>query len=175
MTQLSVRLRNHTTEKLWVDSETTCTRLWWAWGCSRLQTRFRRPLPSSWFWGSWVIRQTSGLWTVPPYVWGPKWRCDSASNTDDRNSASTPSTRSHTFLPIKLDQLIVYYESIKWKLQIKCIYECRCDERLQNKTKEFTRLSYTGLVVELEHIKISTRLIDEKFVNTMGEYVTERW
>jgi hypothetical protein len=34
------------------------------------------------------------------------------------------------------------------------------------------RLTYTGLVVELEHLKIETRLIDEKFGNTMGEYVT---
>jgi hypothetical protein len=49
---------------------------------------------------------------------------------------------------------VVYYESIKRKLKIKCIYECRCDERLQTATKEFTRLSYTGLVVELEHLKI---------------------
>jgi len=30
------------------------------------------------------------------------------------------------------------------------------------------------LVVELEHLKIETRLIDEKFANAMGEYVTER-
>jgi hypothetical protein len=28
------------------------------------------------------------------------------------------------------------------------------------------------LVVELEHLKIETRLIDEKFANAMGEYVT---
>jgi hypothetical protein len=40
----------------------------------------------------------------------------------------------------------VYYESIKRELKIKPIYECRCDERLQTKTKRFTRLSYTGLV-----------------------------
>ncbi len=46
------------------------------------------------------------------------------------------------------------------------MYECRCDERLRTKTKEFTLLTYTGLVVELEHLKIETRLIDEKFVNT---------
>ena len=52
------------------------------------------------------------------------------------------------------------------------MYECRCYERLQTKTKEFTRLTYTGLVVELEHLKIETRLIDEKFANAMGEYVT---
>ncbi len=59
---------------------------------------------------------------------------------------------------------------MKRKLKIKPIYECRCDERLQ--TKRFTRLSYTGLVVELEHLKIKTRLIDEKFANAMGGYVT---
>ena len=45
---------------------------------------------------------------------------------------------------------VVYYESIKRELKIKPIYPCRCDGRLQ--TKIFTRLSYTGLVVELEHL-----------------------
>ena len=45
-------------------------------------------------------------------------------------------------------------------------------ERLQTKTKEFTRLTHTGLVVELEQLEIETRLIDEKFANAMGEYVT---
>jgi hypothetical protein len=68
--------------------------------------------------------------------------------------------------------LVVYHESIKRELKIRCIYECRCNERLQTKTQKFTRLTYTGLVVELEHLKIETRLIDEKFVNTMDEYVT---
>jgi len=34
---------------------------------------------------------------------------------------------------------------------------------------EFTRLVYTGLVVELEHLKIETRLIAEMFANVMGE------
>ena len=72
--------------------------------------------------------------------------------------------------------VVVYYESTKREIKMRCIYECRCDERVQTKTKEFTirftRLTYTGLVVELEHLKIETRLIDEKFVNTMGEYVT---
>jgi len=68
--------------------------------------------------------------------------------------------------------MFVYYESIKRKLKIKCIYECRCYERLQTKTKRFTLLTYTGLVVELEHLKIETRLIIEKFASAMGEYVT---
>jgi hypothetical protein len=38
---------------------------------------------------------------------------------------------------------VVYYESIKREPKIRGIYECRCDERLQTKTKEFTRLPYT--------------------------------
>ena len=65
----------------------------------------------------------------------------------------------------------VYYESIKRELKKRCIivYECRCDERLQTKTKEFTHLSYTGLVVELEHLKIKTRLTDKKFASVRGE------
>jgi hypothetical protein len=40
----------------------------------------------------------------------------------------------------------VYYESIKREPKIRGIKKCRCDERLQTKTKEFTRLPYTGLV-----------------------------
>ena len=66
-------------------------------------------------------------------------------------------------------RFVVYYESIKREVKIRCIYECRCDERLQTKTKEFTRLVYTGLVVELEHLKIETRLIDEKFTSVKGD------
>ncbi len=33
-------------------------------------------------------------------------------------------------------ELEVYYESIKREPKIRGIYECRCDERLQTKTKE---------------------------------------
>ena len=65
---------------------------------------------------------------------------------------------------------VVYYESIKRELKRRPIYECRCDERLQTKAKEFTRLAYTGLYEELEHLKIETRLISAKFANVMGEY-----
>jgi hypothetical protein len=46
---------------------------------------------------------------------------------------------------------VVYYESINQEIKIKPIYECRCDEKLRTQTKRFTSLSYTGLVVELEH------------------------
>ena len=41
--------------------------------------------------------------------------------------------------------------------------------RLKTKTEDPTRLAYTGLVVELEHLKIKTRLIDEKFASVRGE------
>jgi hypothetical protein len=36
---------------------------------------------------------------------------------------------------------VVYYEPIKQEVQIRPMYECRCDGRLQTKTKEFTRLT----------------------------------
>jgi hypothetical protein len=51
------------------------------------------------------------------------------------------------------------------------MYECRCDERLKPKGQESTCLTYTGLIGELEHLKIETRLIDEKFASVMGECV----
>ena len=61
--------------------------------------------------------------------------------------------------------VVYYYESMKRKLKIKPIYECRCNGRLQ--TKRFTRLTHTGLVVE--HLKIKTRLTNEKFASVKGE------
>jgi hypothetical protein len=47
--------------------------------------------------------------------------------------------------------------TVERELKIKPIYECRCDERLLG---------------ELEHLKIKTRLIDEKFASVMGECVS---
>ena len=65
----------------------------------------------------------------------------------------------------------VYYESIKRELKTRPIYECRCDERLKTKAEESKLLTYTGLLVELEHLTIETTLIDEMFASVMGEYV----
>ena len=65
----------------------------------------------------------------------------------------------------------VYYESMKRNLKTRPLYECRCDERLKTKDEESTCLTYTGLLGELEHLKIKTRLIDEMFPSVMGEYV----
>jgi hypothetical protein len=50
------------------------------------------------------------------------------------------------------------------------VYECRYDERLQTKSEKSTRLVFTGLFGELEHLKIETMLIDEMFPSVMGEY-----
>jgi hypothetical protein len=66
--------------------------------------------------------------------------------------------------------IVVYYSSIKRELKTKPIYECRCDERLKP-TEESACLAYTGLLGELEHLKIETRLINEKFASVMGECV----
>ncbi len=53
----------------------------------------------------------------------------------------------------------------------KPLFDCRCDERLKTKSEKSVRLTYTGLLGELEHLKIETRLIDEMFEIVMGEYV----
>ncbi len=60
---------------------------------------------------------------------------------------------------------------IKRDLNRKLIYECRCDERLKTKDEGSTHLGYTGLRGGLEHLKIETRLIDERFGSGMGECV----
>ena len=51
------------------------------------------------------------------------------------------------------------------------IYECRCDDRLRSKAEGSTRLIYTGLCGGLEHLKIETRLRDERFESVKGECV----
>ncbi len=38
-------------------------------------------------------------------------------------------------------------------------------------TEGSTRLVYTGLIGGLEHLKIETRLIDERFASVMGSFV----
>ena len=60
---------------------------------------------------------------------------------------------------------------MKRELKTRPIYECRRDERLKTKAEESTGLTYTGFLGELEHLKIETRLIDQKFASVMGEYV----
>ena len=67
--------------------------------------------------------------------------------------------------------VVVYYESIKRELNIRLIYECRCDERLKSKDGGSTHLTYTGLHGGLEHLKIGTRLIHERLASVMGECV----
>ncbi len=68
-------------------------------------------------------------------------------------------------------KVLFIVKSIKRELKTRPIYDCRCDERLEPKYDEFTYLSYTGLLEELEYLKIETSLIDEKFAGVMGECV----
>jgi hypothetical protein len=70
-----------------------------------------------------------------------------------------------------MNLFFVYYESLKRELKTKPINECWCDERLKTRVEESTRLAYPRLVTELEHLKMETRLIDEKLASVMGECV----
>ncbi len=72
---------------------------------------------------------------------------------------------------VKTRPINVYYETRKREPKRKPNSECRCDERLNTKVEESTRLSDTELFGQLEHLKIKTRLIDEKFPSVMGECV----
>ncbi len=67
--------------------------------------------------------------------------------------------------------LVVYYETINRELNKRLIYECRCDERLKIKVERSTCLTYTVCCGGLEHLKIKTRLIDEKSESEIGECV----
>jgi hypothetical protein len=59
-------------------------------------------------------------------------------------------------------------ESRNRELKTRPIYECRGDERPKTNGETSTRLTYTDLCVELEHLRIETRLIDERFASVMG-------
>jgi hypothetical protein len=89
------------------------------------------------------------------------------SRVQNKNCEGGGKTGRKKFLTI-----VVYYESIKGELQRRPIYECRCDARLKTKTDGSTRLTYTGFLGGLEHLKIETRLINERFPSVMGECVT---
>jgi hypothetical protein len=57
---------------------------------------------------------------------------------------------------------------------LMCVGPDRCDERLKAKAEGSTRLTHTGFFGGLEHLKIETRLIDERFAIVMGECVILR-
>ena len=63
----------------------------------------------------------------------------------------------------------VYYGEIKREVKRMLIYDCRCNERLKLKAEGSTRLA--GLCEGLEHLKIETKLINDRFASAMGECV----
>ncbi len=69
------------------------------------------------------------------------------------------------------EEKCVYYESRKREIKTRPLYECRCEERLKTTDEKSTCLGYTGLLGELGHLKIKTRLINEMSVSVMGVYV----
>ena len=83
-------------------------------------------------------------------------------------SETQPSLLSYTLRYVSF--AVVYYESLKRTLKTKSIYGYRYDERLKTNVEECTHLVYTQLSVELEHLKIETRLTSETPVSEMGEY-----
>jgi hypothetical protein len=93
---------------------------------------------------------------------------------EDRTHREVGSSRDPD-LKVRSRSHVVYYETIKREVKTRPINVCRCDERLKTKVEEPTYLIYTGLFRELEHLKTKTRLIDEKFVSVMGEYVFLKW
>ncbi len=74
-------------------------------------------------------------------------RCDTSTEFTRLTYTGFGGLEHLLFCKIEGECVVVYYESIKRELQIRCIYECRCDERLQSKTKEFTHLGYTDVEV----------------------------
>ncbi len=65
---------------------------------------------------------------------------------------------------------LVYYETIKQELNKRLLCDCRCDERRKTKDERSTRLVYTVFRGGLEHLKIQTRSIDEKFPSTLKHF-----
>ncbi len=65
------------------------------------------------------------------------------------------------------------YTGLRWSTYSKSSPRTRLTvyERLKPKDDESTYLTYTGLIEELEYLKIETRLIDEKFTSVMNECV----
>ena len=49
------------------------------------------------------------------------------------------------------------------------MYECRCNERLKVKVEGSIRLTNGGFCGRLEHLKIETRLRDERFESVKVE------
>ena len=71
-----------------------------------------------------------------------------------------------------ISSFIINQES---EINRELVYECRCDKIIKGKAEGSTRLGYTGLSGGLEHLKIETRLRDERFASVMGEYVFLKW
>ncbi len=79
-----------------------------------------------------------------------RWTCKNKILTNSLRNLRRSNNSSHKWYSVRRVIVVVisvvYYESIKRELKIKSIYECRCDERLQTKTRKL-RASHTLLAV----------------------------
>ncbi len=82
-----------------------------------------------------------------------------------------PNTISLFFLEELIMRYFFFLQKRKEKDEEKTYIWVSVWWKTKTKTEESTRLTDTGLVVELEHLKIKTRLIDEKFASVMGKCV----
>ena len=76
---------------------------------------------------------------------------------------------AHVKIRVGVLSLLFINYAMKRELNRRLLYECRCDARLICKADVSTHLTYTGLRGGLEHLKIVTRLTDERFASVMGE------
>ncbi len=70
-----------------------------------------------------------------------------------------------------MKRILHLHEEVKREVNRILIYDCRCGERHRSKVEGSTHLTYTGLCGGLEHLKIETRLRDERFESVMGTCV----
>ncbi len=103
-------------------------------------------------------------------AFGTQNRCDLSSVSHRGNTVTTNASlvederpgktrwrvREHKLCPDGLDSEGQEGEVIKRDPNIRPIYECRCDERLEGEAEGSTQLAYTGLCVGLDHLKIET-------------------
>jgi hypothetical protein len=89
--------------------------------------------------------------------------------------AKSESKKCHSTTMLSCECMFIIMSSLlieKTRSKLKTYkYESRCDERLKAKSQGSTRLTYTGLCGELEHLKIKTRLIDERIVRSIFKVI----
>ena len=113
--------------------------------CRNFQWSFSHATKKDDCWGIYTCSKSERGYSsndVSALTSGPD-REDCIDIDGNRRVSRALSNYNYNWLLVYQKSQFVYYESIKREPNIRGIYECRCDERLQTKTKEFTHLGYT--------------------------------